>query len=129
MSVDCRTRWLGHAGFLIQGRLTVYVDPWNVPEGLPKADLILFTSGRERHCSADDVGKLATPQTIVAGPRDCVSRFRMNQLPMAPGETKDILGLRVEAAPAADRLAYVLHLPDGKIRHCGDPGPGGLSRA
>jgi L-ascorbate metabolism protein UlaG (beta-lactamase superfamily) len=111
-------RWLGHAGFLLEGRLRIYVDPYRVPEGLPPADIILLTRAHEPHCSRADVEKLSRPQTIVAGPRACVSPFRLNQLPLEAGETRRVLGALVTAvADGRDGLSYRLELDGETVLH------------
>lgn len=127
-----RIRWLGTAGFLIKDALTIYIDPVGLADGLPKADIVLLTHSHDSHCSKEDVEKIVTPQTIVVGPKDSVSRFRLNQLPMLPGETKRILGLEVRAVasynakedtvhPARHNwLGFLLETRGGSIYHTGD---------
>jgi L-ascorbate metabolism protein UlaG (beta-lactamase superfamily) len=95
-----RSRWLGRSSLLLQDGLTVYVDPVDVPRGLPKADVVFLTHPCGDHCSEKDVEAVATPATVVAGPRDCVAKFRLNQMPLRPGESRDILGLSVKPVAA-----------------------------
>lgn len=90
------------------GKLKVYLDPVNVKDGLPTADIVLITRNHPDHCSVPDVMKLSRPQTIVAGPADVVCRFRLNQLPLEPGQTKSILGVKVTASAAAEGLSYAV---------------------
>ncbi len=48
--------WLGHATFRIEdGRTQIYIDPWKLPAGAPKADVILITHSHYDHLSADDI--------------------------------------------------------------------------
>ncbi len=124
--------WLGGAGFLIKDKLTIYIDPIGLGDGLPPADVVLLTHSHDFHCSKADVEKIASPQTIVVGPKDCVSRFRLNQLPMLPGETKRVLGLEVTAVasynakedtvhPARHNwLGFLVKTAGGAIYHTGD---------
>jgi len=124
--------WLGCAGFLIKDKLTIYIDPIGLADGLPKADIVFLTHSHDAHCSKADVEKISTPQTIVVGPKDCVSRFRLNQLPMLPGETKRILGLEATAIASYNAkedtvhpsrhnwLGFVLKTAGGNIYHTGD---------
>lgn len=126
--------WLGHAGFLIQDKLTVYIDPLEVPEGLPSADVIFLTHSHESHCSERDVKKLSTPQTIAVGPKDCVSKFRMNQMPLKPDQSREILGLSIRTIPSYNPkedsvhpqrhgwLGFLISLEGGVLYHPGDAG-------
>ena len=38
-----KIHWLGHDSFRLDGTVTIYIDPWKLPAGLPPADLILVT--------------------------------------------------------------------------------------
>lgn len=126
-----KSRWLGHAGFLIQDRLTVYVDPYQVGEGLPTADVVLLTHNHPEHCSVPDVMKISKPQTVVVGPADAVCRFRLNQLPLRGGQTKTVLGIEVQGTPAYNAanpkhprggpyLGFLFGMLGLKIFHPGD---------
>jgi L-ascorbate metabolism protein UlaG (beta-lactamase superfamily) len=95
-----RCRWLGRSALLIQDGLTVYVDPVGAPAGSPKADVIFFTHPCGDHLVEKDVEAVATPATVVVGPRDCVSKFRLNQMPVKPGVDLDVLGLKVKPVAA-----------------------------
>ena len=129
-----RVQWLGQAGFLIRDRLTIYMDPFEVSEGLPKADIIFLTHSHDSHCSEKDVRGLSTPQTVVAGPKDCVSKFRLNQMPLKPSQRTSILGISVRVVKACHYkedsihpeghgwLGFVLDLDGIKIYHPGDSG-------
>lgn len=126
-----RLRWLGQSGFLLQDRRTVYIDPWNIPEGLPKADLVLITHAHYDHYSPADIERVSTPETVLAGPRECVTHHKGNQLPLQLGETRDILGVRVQVVQAynlkkpyhhRDRagFGYVVETMGASIYHAGD---------
>ena len=57
--------WLGHDSFRLDGTVTVYVDPWKLPAGLPPAGLILVTHDHFDHLSLPDITALAEPDTVV----------------------------------------------------------------
>ncbi len=129
-----RVAWLGHSGLWLRGSLNIYFDPFNAPDSLPKADIIFLTHPHYDHCSIEDVESLSTSQTIVAGPRECVSKFRLNQLPMAPGERKRILGVEVQALPAYNQkkpyhprdkgwLGFLAVIEGSRFYHAGDTDP------
>ena len=95
-----RCRWLGGSALLIQEGLTVYIDPAGAPAGSPKADVVFLTHPCGDHLVEKDVDAVSTPATVVAGPRDCVSKFRLNQMPVKPGVDLDILGMKVKPVAA-----------------------------
>ena len=129
--------WYGHDSFRIEdGGKQIYIDPWKMPDGLPRADLLLVTHSHHDHYSADDVNKLSTPQTTVVGPADVAEKVRSETgaiaLPVAPGETVEVDGLKVTAVPAynigkkfhpreSGWVGFVVTLSDGTIvYHAGD---------
>jgi L-ascorbate metabolism protein UlaG (beta-lactamase superfamily) len=124
-------RWLGWAGFLLQGDKTVYIDPWSLPEGLPKADLIFLTHDHPGHCSPKDIAKISSLETVIAGPRDCVTRFKANQLPLSLGESRNVLGIRFSVIQAYNvskpnhtreqaGFGYAIEILGTTIYHAGD---------
>ncbi|MCX7661636.1 MAG: MBL fold metallo-hydrolase, partial [Candidatus Omnitrophica bacterium] len=38
-----KIKWLGHAGFLVDTEVKIYIDPYRAKSGLPYADIILIT--------------------------------------------------------------------------------------
>ena len=97
--------WLGHDAFLLRGPPVIYVDPVRIVDG-PPADLILVTHGHYDHCSPTDVGRVATPDTIIVAPSDCVTCLAGlgGELKIVEPTTKfSLLGVEVEAMPAYTR--------------------------
>lgn len=130
-----RITWLGRSGFLIRKGdspdFRIYIDPYSLPPGLPVATIVLLTHNHPDHCSVPDVDKISKPETIVVGPADCVCRFRLNQLPLHPGQTKSVLGIPVTGVWAytlqgtshpktSQWLGFVLELEGLRIYHAGD---------
>ena len=107
-------RRIGRSGLFVEGAwLNIYFDPCEAEERLPKADIICLTADDPGQVSARDVLLLAKPQTVVIGVAPCVSRFRLNQLPILPGQTRQVLGVAIRAERAgAGALKYVLRYPD-----------------
>ena len=54
---DVELKWLGHAGFLIKNSKVIYIDPYNIKDGLEKADIILISHSHYDHCSIEDYRK------------------------------------------------------------------------
>lgn len=67
-----KLKWLGHASFLLEGELVVYIDPWKLENAkdLPKADLILLTHSHYDHYSLEDIEAVSTDYTVVFGTPD-----------------------------------------------------------
>ncbi len=94
-----KLHWLGHDCFRLDGPPVVYVDPFKLPEGLPKADLILITHDHFDHCSPEDVAKIQKADTVIVGPSSVAKKLSGVQV-MAAGETKSFAGVTVKAVPA-----------------------------
>jgi len=64
-------KWLGHAGFLIDAKKTIYIDPFRLNEieqPLPSADYIFITSSRPDHLEPASIRRISTPETTIYGP-------------------------------------------------------------
>ena len=75
-------QWLGHAVFLIKNSQTIYIDPYNIKEGLGKADLILITHSHYDHCSVADINKIVKEGTRIILPADCQSKITRFDVPI-----------------------------------------------
>lgn len=94
-----KLHWLGHDCFRVDGPPVVYVDPFKLPDGLPKADLILITHDHFDHCSPEDVAKIRKADTVVVGPASVAKKLAGVSV-MAAGETRTFAGVTVRAVPA-----------------------------
>lgn len=127
--------FLGHSGFFISNEKKIAIDPYNVSDGLEKADLILITHSHYDHCSIKDIQKLAKKGTIVVVPADAQSKIaKVEDVEMQIIEAGDELtfgGVKVSAVPAynidkefhtkADGwVGYVVKLDNVIIYHAGD---------
>ena len=75
---DIDLRWLGHAGFLIKRRLSVYIDPYNISDA-EEADVVLITHSHYDHCSFQDIDKIAKDGTIIICTADSQSKINRIQ--------------------------------------------------
>ena len=133
--------WLGHSGFRLQaGRASVYIDPYRVPAGAPKADLILITHGHYDHFSPQDVERLTEKHTWLVAPAAVAERVGGNVVSVAPGEALEkelVRGLAVRAVAAyntskrdsdgrlfhpreAGLVGYDLNFRGERLYHSGD---------
>jgi L-ascorbate metabolism protein UlaG (beta-lactamase superfamily) len=133
MNVD-NIHWIGHASFRIEdGANQVYIDPWKLPAGSPKASVVLITHGHSDHYSPEDIAKIAQPGTVFVAPADVAAKLKGKTVVTAsPGHSYQAGGLTVEAVPAYNRnkafhprannwLGYVVTLSTGvRVYHSGD---------
>src|SRR5947207_7668725 len=96
--------WLGHSGFRIAaGARTIYIDPYRVPPGARKADLILITHGHYDHFSPQDVERLTRKGTEVIAPAAVAERLSGRVRSIAPGEEiepENVRGVSIRAVAA-----------------------------
>jgi len=75
MSVD-HIHWLGHASFRIDdGAAKIFIDPWKLAAGAPKADVILITHAHFDHYSVEDIAQIEKPTTVFVAPADVASKL------------------------------------------------------
>ena len=126
--------WYGHDAFRIGGPPVVYIDPWNLPEDVPLADVVLITHEHYDHCSPDDVEKILAPDALIVAPAAALQKLahlQARQREVKPGDAFRVGNLRVEVVPAynvnkrfhpreAGHVGYVLTLFGTRIYHAGD---------
>jgi L-ascorbate metabolism protein UlaG (beta-lactamase superfamily) len=130
--------WLGHDAFRLDGTVTVYIDPWELVEGLPPGDIILVTHDHFDHLSLPDVERLSRPGTVVVGPAAVTSQVRGKEtVTLAPGDSVEVAGVKITAVHAYntskfrrpgevfhprddDHLGYVVELDGRSVYHAGD---------
>lgn len=91
--------WLGHASFRIDGEKRVYIDPWKISGG-PIADLVLVSHSHYDHYSQEDVDKISGPNTVLITVREVAEKAGGNAEILEPGDTADVMGIKIEAPPA-----------------------------
>jgi L-ascorbate metabolism protein UlaG (beta-lactamase superfamily) len=123
--------WFGQSAFRIDGPPVVYLDPFRLPDGLPKADIILITHAHFDHCSPADVAKIRTARTVVIGPREVAAKLPPPVEVIAPGETKTVMGVTIRTVPAynigkpyhpkqAGNVGYLVTVGGVTYYHAGD---------
>lgn len=132
---NVKISFLGHSGFLIANEKRIVIDPYNVSEGVEKADLILITHSHYDHCSIKDIQKLAKKGTIIIVPADAQSKItRIEDVEMQIIENGDELefgDVKISAVPAynVDKdfhpksdgwIGYLVKLHNVIIYHAGD---------
>jgi L-ascorbate metabolism protein UlaG (beta-lactamase superfamily) len=110
-----KLHWLGHDCFRIDGPPVVYVDPYQLSDGLPPADLILITHDHFDHLSPADVAKLHQASTVVVAPKEVVGKLSVPITAIAAGESKTAAGIKVKAVPAYNTNKTFHPKEDGKV--------------
>ena len=100
---DLRITFVGHGSliFTFKDKVT-HVDPYGKLTDyakLPKADLILLTHEHPDHLDPAAIKQIRKPETGVVLTAACAERLPGGMV-MKNGETRDVLGLKIEAVPA-----------------------------
>jgi L-ascorbate metabolism protein UlaG (beta-lactamase superfamily) len=110
--------WLGHSGFRVgAGARVIYIDPYRVPAGSRKADLILITHGHYDHFSLQDVERLSKPSTEVIAPAAVAERLSGRVRSIAPGEEVEPESLRGVSIRAVAAYNTSKRDQDGHVFH------------
>jgi len=133
--------WLGHDGYRIQNGKVIYIDPFQIEGGGPKADIVLVSHEHEDHCSVDDLKKIVTPNTIIVALAQSKSELEkvkaMEIKIVKPGDKVNIGDVTIETVPAYNvnkfmkpgkvfhpkedgKLGFVVTVKGTRIYHAGD---------
>jgi L-ascorbate metabolism protein UlaG (beta-lactamase superfamily) len=128
--------WLGHSGFLIENSKTVYIDPYKIREGLPKADLILITHSHYDHCSVSDLKKIVKEGTRIIMTVNSQSKIARFDVPIRmeiieAGQELDLGTVKISVVPAYNLdkpfhpkeeglVGYLIKMNGVIIYHAGD---------
>ena len=130
--------WLAHASFRVDADdLTVYIDPWQLKDDAPPADLILITHDHGDHCSPEDVAKIQTDDTVIVTIAASASKLSGTIEVVSPGDKLTVKGVPIEAVPAynltkfrspgnpfhpkeAGHVGFIITLGGTRIYHTGD---------
>lgn len=126
-------RWLGHDTFLLQleEKLNIYFDPYNIPDGLPKADIIMISHDHYDHCSPEDIAKIQTESTIFVTEKDSAKKLTGKVICLVPGENTEVGPIKISAVAAYNTnkkfhpkangwLGFLVKINDTTIYHAGD---------
>ena len=133
---EVELKWLGHSGFFIKNSRVIYIDPYNIKEGMEKADIILITHSHYDHCSVADIEKIVQDGTKIVMTADCQSKITRFNVPIKmeivePEKELDLGDIKISAIPAynSDKhfhpkdenwVGYLLKINNLIIYHAGD---------
>jgi L-ascorbate metabolism protein UlaG (beta-lactamase superfamily) len=126
-------RWFGQSAFLVQNGKNIYLDPFELPEGVPPADIVLITHEHFDHLSPVDLARIVKPSTAivsisgVAGNLPKQGTFKA----VKPGDTLTVQGIKIEVVPAYNVskqshpkekgfVGFIVHTDGRSIYHAGD---------
>jgi L-ascorbate metabolism protein UlaG (beta-lactamase superfamily) len=91
--------WMGHDCFRIEAEgKTIYIDPYQLADDAPKADIILVTHSHFDHYSEEDVKKVAKSDTALVSIADVVEQRDMEHSHVvAPGDSVEVDDITVHA--------------------------------
>ena len=125
-----KIKWLGHDGFRIDAKKTIYFDPYEISGG-PKADLICISHEHFDHCSPGDIAKIQGPGTVIVTEGDSAKKLTGDVKVLSPGENLTLDEITVQAVPSYNTdkafhprenkwLGFVVDVEGVKIYHAGD---------
>lgn len=131
-----KLRRLGHDSFRFDGPPVIYIDPWKLPTGSPRAEMILVTHDHFDHCSPEDVQRVSGPNTVVIACPSAAAKLP-GARSLRPGEKMSVGEVAVEAVPAynvnkfrspgvlfhpqaAGHNGYIVTVGGERLYHAGD---------
>ena len=131
-----KIEYLGHSGFFLSGGgKDVAIDPYNVSEKAPKAELILITHSHYDHCSIKDIQAIKKSGATVVIPADAQSKITkidgVNMQIIEPGDELQFGNVKIEAVPAYNVsrefhpkregwMGFIVKFKDVIVYHAGD---------
>ncbi len=130
-----------HSTVKVKGNLVIYFDPFHLPGGAERADLILITHEHFDHCSPDDIKKIADKNTIIVTTEMCeemLGNLDVKEIKyVKPGDKLELNSVKIEAVPAYNinkfrspgvlfhpreqgMAGYVVELAGTRVYHAGD---------
>lgn len=123
--------WLGHASVRLDFDKVIYVDPWQIRAGAPKADLILITHEHYDHFSKPDVDKIRKDSTSLVTIAGVAANLKGDVHVVKSGDSITVQGIQIQAVPAynigkqfhpksAGHVGFVIHTGGHAIYIAGD---------
>jgi L-ascorbate metabolism protein UlaG (beta-lactamase superfamily) len=129
-----RFTWFRQSSYLwAKDGFALAIDPWNIRSARPM-DVILITHAHFDHFQPEEIERLSSDGTKVVAPKSFAADVPGNVLPVEPGDTVEVSGVRIQAVPAynvaEERLemhpkankwvGYLFELDANTYYHAGD---------
>ena len=129
---------LGHSTIKInKNNKIIYIDPYNISDGINDADYIFITHNHYDHFSEEDIKKVKNNETIIIITEDLYtntlkSGFNgMNIITVKPNENYQVEGIKFSTIPAYNKnktfhpkennwVGYIIELEGSKYYIAGD---------
>ena len=130
--VNGNIKWLGMAGFFLDDKPSVYIDPYQIPFPVI-GDMVLITHNHPEHCDPNEVKWLRKGSTVIVCPESCAGKFVGDIRVVKPGDTITVKDAKIEVMPAFTNnsrhpiedggVGYIITMSDGtRVYHLGDTG-------
>jgi len=127
---DVEITWLGHASFKFKGSKGIFIDPYVLPEGEEKADIIVMTHEHFDHCAVENAEKIIKDSTVVLTTKGCAAKCGFETRVIGTGESIELQGVKIETVEAynVDKqfhprglgFGVIVEMDGVRIYHAGD---------
>ncbi|MCK4239116.1 MAG: MBL fold metallo-hydrolase [Candidatus Lokiarchaeota archaeon] len=98
-----KIKWISHACFQIitESGKVIYLDPYEIPTGLEKADIVISSHSHGDHMDSSSIRKISKDSTIVIGPEsesDNLTKFNGKGLKL--GVIFEVEDIKIQLVPA-----------------------------
>lgn len=133
---------INHAAVVVKGSKVAYFDPFMLGDrAWDKADVVFVSHEHFDHCSAEDIKKVAGPETVVVTIPMCAEALKnvgAKELRLIkPGDVLEIGGMKIEVVPAYNinkfrepgvlfhppqdgKVGFVIEMDGVRVYHAGD---------